>query len=246
MPDPTSPPDERRARGPLHRARPLARHVLRRLRLLSEQLAARLRPGAATLHRRWRGRAAARQGRLRRRARQPLASLHELHPEVSRASRRELGLRTVPVSAIRGTAVEGPAQRGGDFRPLPRFRGANWLGRWQRILRAADRLEVLPPVDLVKFGDDYWVEDGHNRVAAALYVGQVAIDAMVTELRLPGMPHEPAPTGIAPLLTEGRSLRAAGQGRLSSTAEMPDAEIDLPSIHEGESPHHHAPRDETR
>ena len=51
---------------------------------------------------------------------------------------------------------------------------------------ALDRLESLPPVELIKFGDDYWVVDGHNRVAAALYNGQVELDAVVEELRLPG------------------------------------------------------------
>ena len=93
----------------------------------------------------------------------------------------------MPVDQILGTAVEGPPQRGGDFLPLKRRRSADWRGRWQRILSALERLEALPPVELIKFGDDYWVVDGHNRVAAALYIGQVELDAVVEELRLPGM-----------------------------------------------------------
>ena len=169
---------------------------------------------------------------LRTPASDPLPSLFIEHPEVGRASRRELGLRTVPVEDIRGTAVEGPDQRGGDFLPLPRFRSRNWAGRWQRILRGIDRLETLPPVELVKFGDSYWVVDGHNRVAAALRVGQVGVDAVVTELRLPGMPAEPAPTALAAVISEGKPLRHMGAGRLSTTASLPDVEPPVPMQHD--------------
>ena len=72
--------------------------------------------------------------------------------------------------AIVGT-MRHPSQNTADFLPLPKLRGANWRGRWQRITRAMDRLETLPPVDLVQVGDDYYVADGHNRVAAARRAG---------------------------------------------------------------------------
>jgi hypothetical protein len=51
-------------------------------------------------------------------------------------------------------------------------------------LAAADELTVLPPVQLVRAGGDYWVVDGHNRVALAREVGQLWIDADITELDL--------------------------------------------------------------
>ena len=181
-------------------------------------------------------------------AKEPLPSLYDEHPEARRAARRELGLRIVPLDEICGTAVEGPDQRGGDFLPLPQFRGPNWEGRWQRIRNAVDRLEILPPVSLVKFGDRYWVVDGHNRVAAALRAGQVGIDADVTELRLPGMAAEPPPATVAPVLGESRLLRAAGSGRLSATASMPDIETAIPvehtHRHEGADEAQHADADE--
>jgi hypothetical protein len=142
-----------------------------------------------------------------------------------------LGLRIVPLDEICGTAVEGPDQRGGDFLPLPRFRSPNWQGRWQRIRSAVDRMEVLPPVELVKFGDRYWIVDGHNRVAAALRVGQVGIDADVTELRVPGMAAEPPPETVAPVLGESHLLRAAGSGRLTTTASLPNIETPVPVEH---------------
>lgn len=158
---------------------------------------------------------AARERRLRAANRTPIPSLFEVHPEARKASLRDLGLRTVPLSAIRGTAVEGATQRGSDFLPLPQLRGRNWQQRWARINRAVGDLAILPPVDLVKFGDGYWVLDGHNRVAAALYNDQVAVDAAVIERRLPGVPSEPPPTNVAASLTGSQELRAAGQGRHS-------------------------------
>jgi hypothetical protein len=150
--------------------------------------------------------------------REPLVNLWQAHPEARRAAMRELGLRTVPVDQIVGTAVEGATQRGGDFLPLRQLRGQDWRSRWQRILNAMDRLAALPPVDLIKFGDGYWVVDGHNRIAAALYTGQVAVDANVVEMRLPGMPSEPASTNLAAYLESSLELRDAGRGRLTRTA----------------------------
>lgn len=167
----------------------------------------------------------ARVRRVRRQGHEPLPNLWDDHPEANRASIRELGLRSVPIDQIKGTAVAGPAQRGGDFLPLRDRRGDDWRARWRRILQAIDRLESLPPVELTKFGDDYWVVDGHNRVAAALYVGQVEIDAVVQELRLPGMPVEPKPP-IASVLEGSLDLRAAGAGKLTKTADRP---LDLES-----------------
>ena len=120
--------------------------------------------------------------RIRRLARHPLASLTELHPESRQARPVVIGLRSIPVDKICGTAVGGGAQRGGDFLPLKPFRGANWAGRWQRLRKAQDSLEILPPIDVVRYGDCYWVNDGHNRVALALYSNQDEIDASVTEL----------------------------------------------------------------
>ena len=75
-------------------------------------------------------------------------------------------------------------------------------------------LVALPPVDLVKFGDLYWVIDGHNRVAAALYNGQYDIDANVVEARMPGVPAERVNTEIGPyLVADSLELREAGRGR---------------------------------
>ncbi|MBA2488471.1 MAG: hypothetical protein H0V36_04000 [Chloroflexi bacterium] len=147
----------------------------------------------------------------RRRTPDRLALLFDVHPEARQASPREAGLHVVPIDQIVGSAVE-PVQRGRDFRPFRGLRGPDWEARYQRILRAMNRLEVLPPIDVVRFGDGYWVVDGHNRVAAAREVGQVAVDAAVTDLRSPGETGRPA-APIAPYLEQSLELRAAGGGR---------------------------------
>lgn len=166
----------------------------------------------------------ARVRRVRQMGHHDLANLWDLHPEARRASIRELGLLSVPIDRILGSAVEGPPQRGGDFLPLKERRSTDWRGRWQRILSALERLETLPPVELIRFGDGYWVVDGHNRVAAALYNGQDELDAVVEELRLPGVASSHAgPTpNIAGVLEGSLDLRAAGTGRLTRTANRPD------------------------
>ncbi len=150
--------------------------------------------------------------RLHRMAREPLANLYDVYPEAREASPRELGMRFVPVEDIRGTAVAGAAQRGGDFLPLKPFRGQNWEGRWRRLRDANDKLQPLPPVDLIKYDGDYWVVDGHNRVAVTLYANGVGLDAMVTELvALDGQTSE-LPRNLLSYLGETGEMRAAAQG----------------------------------
>lgn len=119
---------------------------------------------------------------LRRLARQPLPYLYEAHPDAARAIPHELGIETIAVDEIEGTAVGPPGARGMDFIPPRPARTPNWRDRWRRVLQAVNQMAVLPPIDVLRFEGRYWVLDGHNRVAAALYVGQLEIDANVTEL----------------------------------------------------------------
>jgi hypothetical protein len=107
------------------------------------------------------------------------------------------------------------AQRGLDFQPLPPFRSKNWEARWQRILLAVKELRSLPPIDVLRAAEGYWVTDGHNRVAAARVVGQVEVDADVRAVLLPGEPI-PRPSGsLAPVLAESAQVEAAARGRLT-------------------------------
>ncbi len=89
-----------------------------------------------------------------------------------------LGHRTVELARIVGS-VGRPAELGANFRPLrPRQQDEQ---RYRRILQALERGDALPPVELYKLGYGYYVLDGHHRVAAAKQLGQLWIDALVTE-----------------------------------------------------------------
>ena len=160
--------------------------------------------------------------RIRRLGREPLPSLYELYPEVRRARPIVIGLRSIPVEEIAGTAVAGGDQRGGDFLPLRPFRGKNWQARWQRLRKAQDALSILPPIDVEKYDGRYWVTDGHNRVALALYANQPEIDASVVELVPPGGQRtEP----IGTLEAEVQASRAVrGLSRLEPSRDDPAAE----------------------
>jgi hypothetical protein len=185
-----------------------AEDLVEEIPTVARQLAATTRQAAETRRARRRKRAAIRRN-------EPLPNLFDVHPEARLAGTRELGLQTIDVDEIVGTAVAGPAQRGKDFKPLPAFRSRNWEARWQRIRRALDRLEALPPIDVLWTSDGYWVTDGHNRVAAALENGQIGIDADVRAVQLAGQPIR-RPTGsLAAALAESGQVEAAGSGMLS-------------------------------
>lgn len=158
--------------------------------------------------RRFDERPGARVRRVRRQGKEPLAYLYELHPDARNRTPRELGVQTIDVSEIAGTAVGG-GQRGGDFLPLKPFRTPNWAGRWQRLGHASDSLATLPPIDVLRYDDTVWVLDGHNRVGMALYGGQASIDADVTELIDPAGPRTDPAESFASLVEDSRELRAA-------------------------------------
>jgi len=162
--------------------------------------------------RRWDERPGARVRRVRRLGRQPLPYLYDVHPEARKATPRDLGIRTIDVDQVVGTAVGPAGQRGGDFLPMKPFRSQNWAARWQRMRAASDRLSILPPIDVVLYGDGYWLLDGHNRVAAALYSGQVQVDASVTELVPPGGVSTERAGSLAASVIDGRAVRTAGAG----------------------------------
>jgi hypothetical protein len=175
--------------------------------------------------RRWDERPGARVRRLRRRGREPLPYLYDVHPEARQANPRELGVMLIDVDDVAGTAVGGATQRGGDSLPLKPFRGANWRARWQRLKSASDRLAILPPIDVVRYAGRYWVLDGHNRVALALYNGQAQIDANVVELIPPGGSLTVRPASLATTLQESTDLRSAVSRRSVADPVAPEAGV---------------------
>jgi hypothetical protein len=120
--------------------------------------------------------------------RQPahMLSLEDVRARLNVRGQRSLGHQTVRLENIIGS--EG---RYSDFdrRFLPR--SETLRQRWSSIDSAMTRSVVLPPVDLYKIGDVYFVRDGNHRVSVARQQGQDYIDAYVTEL-LVDVPLSPA------------------------------------------------------
>jgi hypothetical protein len=170
-------------------------------------------------------------------ARNVLPSLFERHPGATQAPRRGIGVHSVPLDRIVGT-MRHPSQNTADFLPLPRLRGENWRARWQRINRAMDRLVLLPPVELVQVGTEYYVADGHNRVAAARAAGAVEIDADVTQLVVPGVEQPTHAHLDTAALIGSQSVRRAAAGRMTRTVEQrtPEEEISRQELARDDEP----------
>jgi hypothetical protein len=138
-----------------------------------------------------------------------LPRLHLVHPAAGNGRRVNVGLQTIAVDDIRGTAVAGDSQRARDFLPIVALRNKSWKSRWRRIEQAGRDLTPLPPIEVVQVGDGYWVVDGHHRVALARKIGQAFVDADVIAIRWAGSPPEP-PTGrlaLASVLESSTSWR---------------------------------------
>lgn len=92
-------------------------------------------------------------------------------------SERSAGTAVVPLDAIVGTV-----NRGRDFDRSFRPISGRVRSRWEHIATAMRRGEAMPPVDLVRVGQIYFVRDGHHRVSVARALGHTDIDANVTEV----------------------------------------------------------------
>lgn len=87
------------------------------------------------------------------------------------------GLQDVPLDQIVGSVG-----RYRDFTANFLPRSAKMQERWSRVYAQASSMTGLPPVELYKIGDTYFVRDGNHRVSVAQQMGSKTIQAHVTEL----------------------------------------------------------------
>jgi len=104
--------------------------------------------------------------------------LDEVLAALGRRGERRLGLQTIRLDSIVGT-VDSTRDFDRKFRPT----NGRVRERWERLALAQRRGEAIPPIDVYKVGDLYFVEDGHHRVSIALASGAKTIEAYVTEVR---------------------------------------------------------------
>ena len=89
-----------------------------------------------------------------------------------------LGLQVIPVAQIIGSV-----DKVRDFDPKFRPRTGRNRQRWERIAEAARRGEALPPIDVYRIGDMYFVRDGHHRVSVHRALALPTIEADVRLVR---------------------------------------------------------------
>ena len=125
-----------------------------------------------------------RMRRLRGRAPEQLAIFDDRGGWASIATRRELGVQSIPIDSITCT-VEGSKAKVFDscFRP---DRSAS--ERWKSLWMAQARGETLPPISVYRVGGEHILRDGHHRVSVMRDHEASTIEAEVVELVRPRSP----------------------------------------------------------
>ncbi len=87
---------------------------------------------------------------------------------------KDLGIQTVPIDSIVGSE--------GRYRSFTRHflpLDDDLRDRWKKVGEAHYAKQSLPPVELYKVGDAYFVKDGHHRISVAKTRGVRHIEAIV-------------------------------------------------------------------
>lgn len=87
----------------------------------------------------------------------------------------ELGDQPVRLENVIGTVGKLSFDR--SFHPLQRRSRNRWTSIAEVMLMDAT---ALPPIDVVRVGDDYYVQDGHHRVSVGKTLGRLYLDGDVT------------------------------------------------------------------
>ena len=87
------------------------------------------------------------------------------------------GVLDVPLDQIVGSVG-----RYKDFTATFLPKNSKMVERWSRVYAAANSLEGLPPIELYKVGDAFFVRDGNHRVSVARELKSKTIQAHVVEL----------------------------------------------------------------
>lgn len=104
-----------------------------------------------------------------------------------------LGFNTLPPRSrpINVAKIVGTVDRCDALTPefLPK-KERERSARFRSIMRAMESDVPLPPIEVYQLGREYYVIDGHHRVASAISRGLAYIDAIVTSVVLPDTTQE--------------------------------------------------------
>jgi hypothetical protein len=99
--------------------------------------------------------------------------LHHL-PQTVKTPQRLAGVQLIAARDIVGSEDRsGDFDR--DFNPLRE----SLRDRWLSVFSARQRGVALPPIELVRGPDGYYVRDGHHRLSVARALGQDDVEAIV-------------------------------------------------------------------
>ena len=106
-----------------------------------------------------------------------LVPFDEVRRRIPLRGQHYIGLRQIQLKQ-----VVGRVGRYNDFDRAFLPRRTQTRGRWISIDRAHLQDVILPPIEVYKIGELYFVKDGNHRVSVAQERGQVFIDAYVIEI----------------------------------------------------------------
>ncbi len=106
-----------------------------------------------------------------------LLSYEDVRKKLKASGQVERGLQDIPLDDIVGS-VGRYRDFSRSFLPLK----DSDEQRWARVRMAVGSMEGLPPIEVYKVGDAYFVRDGNHRVSVARKLGADFIQAYVTEV----------------------------------------------------------------
>jgi len=118
-------------------------------------------------------------------SRRPLRNFQQEVQKKGYESRIDQGTRTVSIEHIVGSI-----SRSADFSRGFSPKSSNTEARVRHIEEVFGEHQPFPTVDLYKLDDEYYVVDGHHRIAAARRRGQRFVDAHVIEYIPPATSRE--------------------------------------------------------
>jgi nucleotide-binding universal stress UspA family protein len=107
-----------------------------------------------------------------------LLSYEDVAEKLKLRARTERGIQNIPLDAIVGSVG-----RYTEFTRTFLPRRNEDRDRWAGVKAAMDRSEGLPPIEVYKVGEAYFVVDGNHRVSIARQEGFDTIEARVIEFR---------------------------------------------------------------
>ena len=91
------------------------------------------------------------------------------------------GEQEIPIAKIVGSAASPAKANDFDSGFLPATRRLR--DRWTRVYTAMTEGDELPPIDVYRVGDGYYVIDGHHRVSVARSLGRDTINARIIDVQ---------------------------------------------------------------